>query len=257
MKEGFAVRTPIIAGNWKMNKKVDEAVALVEALKPLVADVKNVEIVVCPTFLSLHAVGKAIQGSNIQMGAQNAYIKESGAYTGEVSPQFLQDVGCQWVIIGHSERRHILGETDELLNEKLRFALAAGMKVMFCIGELLEERKSGRMQDVIKRQVVEGLKGLTAADLENVVLAYEPVWAIGTGETASPEQAEEVHVFTRALVNDMFGAAAAEAMRIQYGGSVKAENAAELFAKENVDGFLVGGAALKADGFAAIIKAGC
>jgi triosephosphate isomerase len=249
------VRKPIIAGNWKMNLKIAEGVALVEALKPLVADVDTVEVVVCPMFTALDAVAKAAAGSNVQVGAQNAYVKASGAYTGEIGPQFLQDAGCAWVIIGHSERRHILGETDALLNEKLRFALAAGMKVMFCIGELLEERKGGLMNDVIRRQVVEGLKGLTAADLANVVLAYEPVWAIGTGETASPEQAEEVHVFTRGLVAELFGADAAAAIRIQYGGSVKADNAAELFSKENVDGFLVGGAALKADGFASIIKA--
>ena len=251
------MRKPIIAGNWKMNQKVADAVALAEALKPLVADVAAVEIVVCPTYVSLYCVGKVLAGSNIAMGGQDAYIKESGAYTGAISPQMLADVGCTWTIIGHSERRHIFGDTDALLNEKLRFSLAGGLKVMFCIGELLEERKSGKMEEVIKRQVVEGLKGLTAADLANVVLAYEPVWAIGTGETASPEQAEEVHVFTRALVRDMFGADAAEAIRIQYGGSVKPDNAAELLAKPNVDGFLVGGAALKADSFAAIVKAGC
>ena len=256
-QRGSFVRKPIIAGNWKMNKTVAEAVALAEALKPLVADAAAVEIVVCPTYVSLYCVGKALAGSNIAMGGQDAYAKESGAYTGAISPQMLADAGCTWTIIGHSERRHIFGDTDALLNEKLRFSLASGLKVMFCIGELLEERKGGKMEDVVKRQVVEGLKGLTAADLANVVLAYEPVWAIGTGETASPEQAEEVHVFTRALVRDLFGADAAEAIRIQYGGSVKADNAAELLAKPNVDGFLVGGAALKADSFAAIVKAGC
>ena len=251
------MRKPIIAGNWKMNKKVAEAVALAGELKALVADVSAVEIVVCPTYVSLYSVGMALAGSNVAMGGQDAYVKESGAYTGAISPQMLADAGCTWTIIGHSERRHIFGESDALLNEKLRFALASGLKVMFCIGELLEERKGGKMEDVIRRQVVEGLKGLSEADLANVVLAYEPVWAIGTGETATPEQAEEVHVFTRALVADMFGAAAAEAIRIQYGGSVKPDNAAELLAKPNVDGFLVGGAALKADSFAAIVKAGC
>lgn len=209
----------------------------------------------CPTYTALSATGKALEGANIQMGAQNVYVKASGAYTGEISPDMLKDTGCEWAIIGHSERRHILGETDALLNEKLHFALANGLKVMFCIGELLEERQGGQMNDVLTTQVTEGLKGISAAQLDNVVLAYEPVWAIGTGEVATPEQAEEVHVFVRALVKDLFGAAAAEAMRIQYGGSVKAENAGELISKPNVDGFLVGGAALKADSFAGIINA--
>ncbi len=251
----MASRKPFVAGNWKMNNLVGESVALAEALKPLVAGTTTVDIAVCPTYVSLYAVGKAVAGSNIQLGAQDAYIKESGAYTGEISPKMLLDVGCTWTIIGHSERRHILGETDAFLNEKLRFALASGLKVMFCIGELLEERKSGAMQSVLERQVVKGLEGLTAADLENVVIAYEPVWAIGTGETATPDQAEEVHVFVRGLVEKSFGSVAAAAMRIQYGGSVKPDNAADLIARENIDGFLVGGAALKADSFAAIVNA--
>jgi len=249
------VRKPIIAGNWKMNKLVADSVATVEALKPLVAGLDSLEIVVCPVFTALHATGQALAGSNIQMGAQNCYVKAEGAYTGEIAPQMLIDAGCQWTILGHSERRHIMGETDALLNEKLHFALNAGLKVMFCIGELLEEREGGRMEAVLKRQVTEGLKGLSAAQWANTVIAYEPVWAIGTGKTASPEQAEEAHAFTRGLVRDRFGAAVADAARIQYGGSVKGENAAELIAKPNVDGFLVGGAALKADSFAAIVRA--
>ena len=251
----MASRKPFVAGNWKMNNLVGESVALAEALKPLVADTTAVDIAVCPTYISLYPTGKALAGSNVQLGAQNAYVKESGAYTGEISPKMLLDAGCAWVIIGHSERRHILGEDDALLNEKLRFALASGIKVMFCIGELLEERKSGSMQSVLERQVVKGLEGLSAADLENVVLAYEPVWAIGTGETATPDQAEEVHVFVRGLVEKAYGTEAAAAMRIQYGGSVKPDNAADLIARENIDGFLVGGAALKADSFAAIVNA--
>ena len=249
------MRKPIIAGNWKMNLLQSEAVALVDGLKPLIADVATVDVVVCPTFTALSATGAAVAGSNVQMGAQNVYVKPSGAYTGEISPAMLKDVGCTWVIIGHSERRHIFGETDALLNEKLHFALANGLKVMFCIGELLEERQGGQMNDVLSTQVTEGLKGISAEQLNNVVLAYEPVWAIGTGEVASPEQAEEVHVFVRALVKDLYDDATAEAMRIQYGGSVKAENAGELISKPNVDGFLVGGAALKADSFAGIINA--
>ena len=252
-KEERAVRKTIIAGNWKMNKLVADAVATAEALKPLVAGVGTVDVVVCPTFTSLYAVGQALAGSSVEMGGQNCYVKADGAYTGEISPQMLQDAGCQWTILGHSERRHILGETDAFLNEKLHFALEAGLKVMFCIGELLEEREGGQMEAVLERQVTEGLKGLSEAQLENVVLAYEPVWAIGTGKTASPEQAEEVHAFVRALVAKLFTQEAADKIRIQYGGSVKPDNAAELISKPNVDGFLVGGAALKADSFAAII----
>lgn len=249
------MRTPLIAGNWKMNKKIDEAVALVNALKPSVAGVQGVEVVVCPTFVALDAVGKALAGSNIAMGAQNCYVKESGAYTGELSPQMLLDAGCTWTIIGHSERRQIFKEDDQLLNEKLKFALGAGLKVMFCIGETLEERESGKMHDVLTRQVTAGLMGLSESDFENVSIAYEPVWAIGTGVTATPEQAEEAHQFARGLVKDQFGQAVADAVRIQYGGSVKADNAADLMARPNVDGALVGGAALKADDFAAIVNA--
>jgi triosephosphate isomerase (TIM) len=189
------------------------------------------------------------------LGGQDSYVKASGAYTGEISPQMLLDVGCTWTIIGHSERRHILGESDAFLNEKLRFALGSGLNVMFCIGELLEERKNGAMNKVLERQVSKGLESLTPADMGRVVLAYEPVWAIGTGETATPEQAEEAHVFVRELVAGMFGADTAQAVRIQYGGSVKPDNAAELIARENIDGFLVGGAALQAASFAAIVTA--
>lgn len=246
---------PLVAGNWKMFKLVAEAVETVNALKPLVAGAEGAEIVVCPTFTALYAVGQALKGSNVAMGAQNCYPKENGAFTGEISPQMLLDAGCAWTIIGHSERRQYFKESDEFLNEKLKYALANGLKVMFCIGETLEERQSGKMQDVLTRQVTRGLEGLSSADLERVALAYEPVWAIGTGVTASPDQAEEAHAFIRRLLVQQFGAADAEAMRIQYGGSVKPDNAAELIAKPNVGGFLVGGAALKADSFAAIVKA--
>lgn len=238
-----------------MNNLVAEAVGLAEALKPLVADVSTVDIAVCPTYTSLYAVGQVLAGSNVQMGAQDAYVKESGAYTGEISPKMLQDVGCAWTIIGHSERRHILGECDDFLNEKLRFALASDLKVMFCIGELLEERKGGTMEAVLERQTTKGLAGLSAEEAADVVIAYEPVWAIGTGETATPDQAEDAHIFVRGVVEKMFGKDCADKVRIQYGGSVKPDNAAELIARENIDGFLVGGAALQADSFAAIINA--
>lgn len=238
-----------------MNKLVGEAVELVNELKPLVDGVDSVDIVVCPVATALYSVGQAVAGSNVQMGAQNAYTKESGAYTGELSPQMLKDVGCTWTILGHSERRQYFGETNEFLNEKAKFALANGLKVMFCIGETLEERESGKMNDVLKSQVFEGLDGLTEADFDNLSVAYEPIWAIGTGVTASPEQAEEAHAYVRSLLEEKFGAAVADKTRIQYGGSMKPENAAELMAKPNVDGGLIGGAALKADSFAGIVKA--
>lgn len=248
-------RKPFVAGNWKMNKLVGEAVQLAEELKPLVANITTVDIAVCPTYVALYAVGKVLAGTNIALGAQDTYIRESGAFTGEVSPQMLLDVGCKWVILGHSERRHIIGETDTLLNEKLKFSVQSGLQVMFCIGELLEERKSGTMEQVLERQVVNGLRGLTPQDFDNVVIAYEPVWAIGTGETATPEQAEEAHVFVRRIIAREFGKDISEGLRIQYGGSVKPDNAADLFARENIDGFLVGGAALQAASFATIVKA--
>ncbi len=249
------MRTPLVAGNWKMNLLIDDSVKTASELKSLVADVSTVEIVVCPVFTALRAVSDALKGANVAVGGQNCYLKESGAFTGEISPQMLADAGCTWTIIGHSERRQYFGETDSLLNDKLRFALASGLKVMFCIGETLEERESGRMNDVLVRQVTEGLQGLTEADFARIAVAYEPVWAIGTGVTASPEQAEEAHAFVRELVRDQFGATVADGLRIQYGGSVKPDNAAELMAKPNVDGALVGGAALKADSFAAIVRA--
>jgi triosephosphate isomerase len=238
-----------------MNHLVGTAVETANALKALVADVSSAEIVICPVFTALDAVGKALAGSNVQLGAQNCYLKESGAYTGELSPQMLLDVGCTWTIIGHSERRQYFNESDELLNQKLKFALGAGLKVMFCIGETLEEREGGKMNDVLIRQVTHGLQGLAESDFANISVAYEPVWAIGTGVTASPEQAQEAHAFVRGLVRDQFGATVADGLRIQYGGSVKPDNAAELMAKPDVDGSLVGGAALKADSFAGIVKA--
>ncbi len=247
------MRKPLVAGNWKLNLLTADAVKLIEDLKGLVAGVSEVEIVVCPVFTVLDAAGKALKGSNIALGGQNCYLKESGAFTGEVSPQMLKDVGCEWVIIGHSERRQYFGETDELLNQKLKFALASGMKVMFCIGETLEEREGGQMNDVLSRQVIKGLEGLSEADFDRVAVAYEPVWAIGTGRTASPEQAQEVHAFVRGLLRAQFGATVADKTRIQYGGSVKADNVADLMSRPDVDGALVGGAALKADSFAAIV----
>jgi len=249
------VRKPIVAGNWKMNLLIDDAVGLVNALKPALKNVTTVDMVVCPTFPALYPVGRALEGSPICLGAQNSYVKPEGAYTGETSPQMLLDVSCTWTIVGHSERRKYFQESDAFLNEKLRFALDAGLNVMFCIGETLEEREAGNMKAVLERQVSKGLVGLEAPDFDKLTVAYEPVWAIGTGVTATPEQAGEAHVFVRGLIAKQFGDALAQGLRIQYGGSVKSGNAAELMAQPDVDGALVGGAALKADEFIAIVKA--
>lgn len=233
---------------------VEEAKALVQSLKDLVKDVTNVEIVVCPPFISLHAVKDMLAGSRIGLGAQNLYWEKSGAFTGEVSAPMLKSVGCTYVIIGHSERRTYFGETDETVNKRIFAALAEGLKPIVCIGETLEEREAGKTFEVIKRQVEGGLANLSVEQMATVVIAYEPVWAIGTGKTATPAQAQEVHAFIRKLLNDIFGQTTAEATRIQYGGSVKPDNAAELMAQPDIDGALVGGASLKADSFEKIIK---
>ncbi len=249
------MRTPIVAGNWKMNQLSSDAVALATALRNQLADLEGTEIVVCPVATVLKSVADALEGSAIEVSGQNCWHAENGAFTGELSPQMLQDAGCTWTILGHSERRHIFGETDVLLNEKLKFALASGMKVMFCIGETLEEREGGTMNDVLTRQLEGGLSGLSDDDFSSVVLAYEPVWAIGTGLTATPDQAEEAHAFVRGVVKEKFNGTVADALRIQYGGSVKPDNATELMSQQNVDGALVGGASLDAESFAAIVRA--
>ena len=248
------MRTPIIAGNWKMFTVVEEAKALVLALKDLVKDVTNVEVVVCPPFISLQAVKDVLAGSRIGLGAQNVYWEKNGAFTGEISAPMLKSVGCTYVIIGHSERRTYFGETDETVNKRVFAALSEGLKPIVCVGETLEERESGKTFDVIKRQIVGGLANLSVEQMASVVIAYEPVWAIGTGKTATPAQAQEVHAFIRKLLNDIFGQTTAEATRIQYGGSVKPDNATELMSQPDIDGALVGGASLKADSFEKIIK---
>jgi triosephosphate isomerase (TIM) len=249
------VRTPIIAGNWKMNKLTADAVALAEGLNAQLGEFSGVEVIVSPVATVLSAVSASLKDSVIEVSGQNCYHAENGAFTGELSPQMLKDAGATWTIIGHSERRQIFGESDALLNQKLKFALASGLKVMFCIGETLEEREGGTMNAVLTRQLVEGLAGLSDTDFNNVVLAYEPVWAIGTGVVATPQQAEDAHAFCRDVVSENFNATIADGLRIQYGGSVKADNAAELLGQANVDGALVGGAALDAEGFAAIVRA--
>lgn len=238
-----------------MHLTIEESVALASSVAKACRSTAGVEVVVCPVFTALHAVSSRLGDSAVEVGGQNCYFEASGAFTGEISPQMLLDAGCRWVIIGHSERRRVIGEPDELLNRKLRFALGSGIKVMFCIGETLDERESGRMNDVLRTQVFEGLAGLGESELESVVLAYEPVWAIGTGVTASPEQAQEAHAFARGLLTEKFGATAAARLRIQYGGSVKPGNATELLQQPDVDGALVGGASLTAEDFGPIVAA--
>jgi triosephosphate isomerase len=248
------MRKPIIAGNWKMNKTIGEALELVNSLKGMLADVTDVEIVVAPPFTALQAVGETIKGTNIRLAAQDMFWEESGAYTGEISPLMLKDVGCQYVIIGHSERRGYFGETNETVNRKVKTAHRYGLKPIVCVGERLEERESGVTKDVVRDHVVNGLKGLSEEEMLNTVIAYEPVWAIGTGKTATPQQAQEVHEFIRGLLKEMFSDKVAEQVRIQYGGSIKPENIAGLMAQPDIDGGLVGGASLKADSFAKIVK---
>ncbi len=249
------MRTPIIAGNWKLNKTISEAVELTTALKALVVEVNDVEIIVAPPFTALAAVRDASADSNnIHLSAQDVYSEDSGAFTGEVSAPMLKDVGCDYVIVGHSERRQYFGETNESVNQKVKAALAHGLKPIICVGEQLEERESGRTEAVIEDHVTGGIAGLSAADLLSCVIAYEPVWAIGTGKTASPAQAQEVHSFIRGLLTKLYSAEVASQICIQYGGSVKPENASELMTQPDVDGALVGGASLEAESFAQIIK---
>jgi len=248
------MRRPIIAGNWKMNNTINEAVELVNGLKRELADVNSVDIVVSPGFTALSDVNELIMDSNIKLSAQNVYWQESGAFTGEVSTPMLKDAGCTYVIVGHSERRQYFNETNETVNKRLKAALAGGLNVIVCVGEVLEEREANKTFDVIRNQVQGSLQGISKLDMNSVVLAYEPVWAIGTGKTASPEQAQEVHHYIRSLLKEIFDVETAAQIRIQYGGSVKPDNIKELMQKEDVDGALVGGASLKIDLFSDIVK---
>jgi triosephosphate isomerase len=244
----------MIAGNWKLHKTLEESSRLVAELIPDVADNRNVEIVVAPVYTSLGKVAETIAGSNIKLAAQNCYPEPQGAFTGEVSPGLLKDVGCQYVIIGHSERRQLFGETDQLINDKAHALTDAGLGVIFCIGETLEEREAEQMFDVLRRQIRLGLKNLSAEQMVDVVLAYEPIWAIGTGKTASNEQAQEAHTFIRALLAELYSEQTAKGTRILYGGSVKPGNIDSLMGQPDVDGALVGGASLKAEDFARIVN---
>ncbi len=242
------MRTYFIAGNWKMHKTVSEAVTLASELVKELAGGPH-KYMIAPTFTALDAVSKVVSGSNILLGAQNMSTDEAGAHTGEVSVLQLKDLGVKVVILGHSERRHTYKEDDAMINKKVKLALSHGLEVILCVGELLEEREAGKAEKVCEEQTRLGLAGVSAEDLKHVTIAYEPVWAIGTGKTATPEDADAIHSFIRGIIADMYGKQAAEAMVIQYGGSMKAENAQALLAKDNIDGGLIGGAALKTELF--------
>jgi len=249
------MRKKVIVGNWKMNKDIPASVKLIEELKNQLTDLKeSVDVIVCPPFTSLDSVNTLLKDSKIKLGAQNMYFENDGAFTGEISADMLLSAGCEYVILGHSERRTIFKESDELINKKIKKALSSNLKPIFCVGETLEEREHGITEQIVKTQVTEGLKGISEKDLEQIIIAYEPVWAIGTGKTASKEQAQEVHAFIRLLVKDLYSPEAASKIIIQYGGSVKPENSAELLSQPDIDGALVGGACLKADSFSGIIK---
>jgi triosephosphate isomerase (TIM) len=249
------MRRKFIAGNWKMNTSRAEGTALASAVAAKVGAASDVEVAVCPPTLYLEAVGKALSSSAVGLGAQNCYHEAKGAFTGEVSPQMLLDVGCKYVILGHSERRAIFKESNQDVNRKVLATLAVGLTPILCVGETLAERQANRTSAVVREQMEGSLAGLSADQMLKMVVAYEPVWAIGTGVVATPEQAEEVHADLRNLLETRYNSAVASSVRIQYGGSVNAENAATLLGQPNIDGALVGGASLKADGFLAIVSA--
>lgn len=247
-------RTPLIAGNWKMYKNSAESIKSAQKLKSLANGVVDTDIMIAPTFTALHAVFNAIKGSPIELGGQNLHWETEGAFTGEISGDMLKSVGCSFVIIGHSERRQYFGETDYTVNNKIKAALACGLKPVFCIGESEEDRDSNLTFSVLDKQVQAGLRGFVSDDLKDLVLAYEPIWAIGTGKTATAEQAQEVHTFLRASIAKQFDGSLARSMRILYGGSVKPANIAELMSMPDIDGALVGGASLDAETFSRIVK---
>ncbi len=249
-----AKRRPIIAGNWKMNKTTVEARDLASKLIPLIAGIKERDIVLAPPFTALQTVAGVIKGTGIALSAQNLHWEDKGAFTGEISAEMLLDLGCKYVIIGHSERRQFFSENDETVNKKLRQALNKGLLPIVCVGETLKEREAGKANEVIERQVTGALKGVTAAEMQKVIIAYEPVWAIGTGKTATPEQANEIHSFIRNKSEIVYGKEVAGALRIQYGGSVTPENVSTLMAMPDIDGALVGGASLKPESFSARVN---
>ena len=249
------MRKPVIAGNWKMYKTLSDSVETALALKPLVANANHCEVVIAPVFTALKTVCDRLDGSNIKVSAQDCSTeKEEGAHTGEVAAFMLRDVGAKYVIVGHSERRQFYSETDSQVNRKVHAGLASGLTVIMCVGETLAQREDGSAQNVVSTQLTGGLDGLTPSDLDRIIVAYEPVWAIGTGRTATPEQAQEMHAFIRRVFADRHSSDAANALRILYGGSVKPDNIVGLMAQPDIDGALVGGASLKADSFAQIVN---
>jgi len=253
------MRKKFVAGNWKMNLDASAAIALASGIRKNLsksAASDKVDVAVCPPFVYLAEVARTLAGSNIALGAQDVYFESNGAFTGEISVGMLKDRGCRYVIVGHSERRHVIGETDELINKKLRAVLDGGLEPILCIGELLEEREAGQTEGVIERHLRKGLANVRGVQMAKVTVAYEPVWAIGTGQTATSGQAQQAQDFCRRVLADMFGEKVAQAVRIQYGGSVKPSNAAELMNQPDVDGALVGGASLKMEDFMGIIEAG-
>ena len=249
------MRKYVIAGNWKMNMTPSQTKAFITELAPMVKELDKCDIVLCVPYVDIAAAVEAAAGTNIHVGAENVHFAESGAYTGEISAAMLKEIGTEYVVIGHSERRQYFGETDTTVNLRTKAALAAGLKVILCLGEVKEERLSGITNEVVRMQTKLDLAGISAEDLKNVIIAYEPVWAIGTGLTATPEQADETCGVIRECIGELYGAAAAEEIIVQYGGSMNDGNAKELLAKANVDGGLIGGASLKVDKFTAIVKA--
>ena len=251
------MRVKIVAGNWKMNNDISAARTLINKLIDGLKKEENIKcgVIICPPFVSLAESSSLLNGTNIKLGAQNMYAEESGAFTGEISPDMLISAGCEFVILGHSERRTIFKETNELINKKIMLALKKDLKPIFCVGETEAERENNQTKEVIKKQVTEGLNNVSSSDMEKIIIAYEPVWAIGTGKNATPEQAQEVHLFIRNLIAQNYSQKIADNLIIQYGGSVKPDNAKELLSQKDIDGALVGGASLKADAFIEIIKA--
>lgn len=247
------MRKKVIAGNWKMNKDLNESQNLVSGIIDGLGNDDKCDVIVCPPFTSLSEVHSLIKNTPIKLGAQNVYCENDGAFTGEISTGMLKSVGCDYVIIGHSERRTIFGEKDKLINKKIKKALANGLKVIFCIGESLTQREEGITNSVVEKQLQKGLDGVSSEELNNIIIAYEPIWAIGTGKTATPEQAQEVHAFIRNYISQKFSKEFGEKLIIQYGGSVKPDNAASLLSQPDIDGALIGGACLKADSFLSII----
>ncbi|MGB8318210.1 MAG: triose-phosphate isomerase [Ignavibacteriaceae bacterium] len=249
------MRRKIIAGNWKMNNDINGTINLISNLVKSLNNSENCDVIVCPPFTSLSEANSQIKNTVIKLGAQNMYFENEGAYTGEISAQMLKSAGCEFVILGHSERRAIFNESDSLINKKIKKAISSGLKPIFCVGESLEQREKGVMKDIIKTQVTEGLNDISAEEIKTLIVAYEPVWAIGTGRNATPEQAQEVHEFIRSLIKEKYSEEIADNMIIQYGGSVKPDNAKDLLSQKDIDGALVGGASLKADLFLGIIRA--